>query len=220
MVQNYSGYNGEAEKMEESCLQQSVDAKEFTLFNKASLNSDNATIDIDTTQSRGPGKYLLDNYNGCGCELKDARELQLSQPVINFEGGKGWIGEKGCLVDTDSDLRIGTDKLTDLRYINQLHERPHLTTGNYMFGFHDVDNESILQSSNFSKDQRPCNVLSGVTIGNIFTPMIPKLKDEIQDTKHIIPEESMTDWVRAGLPTRQIARNEDYMRRCQEKTFK
>ena len=91
MVTNYAGYNGEAEKMEESCLQLSVDAKDFTLFNKSSLNSDQSTIDIDITQSRGPGKYLLDNYNGCGCELKDARELQLSQPVINFEGGKGWI---------------------------------------------------------------------------------------------------------------------------------
>ena len=219
MVQNYSGYNGEMEQMEESCLQQSVDSKEFTLFNKASLNSDRATIDIDITQSRGPGKYLLDNYNGCGCELKDARELQLSQPVINFEGGKGWIGEKGCLVDKDSDLRIGTDKLTNLRYINQLQERPHLTTGNYMYGYHDVDNESIIQSGNFSKDQRPCNVLSGITIGNIFTPMIPKLSSEIQDPKHIIPEDSKKDWVRSGLPTRQSARNEDYMRRCQEKTF-
>ena len=38
MVQNYSGYNGEMEKLDESCLQQSVDAKDFTLFNKASLN--------------------------------------------------------------------------------------------------------------------------------------------------------------------------------------
>jgi hypothetical protein len=48
--------------------------------------------------------------------------------------------------------------------------------------------------------------------------MIPKLQDEVQNTKHIIPEESMDSWVRGGLPSRQMARNEDYLRRCQQKT--
>ena len=48
---------------------------------------------------------------------------------------------------------------------------------------------------------------------------IPKLKTEVQDHKHIIPEDSKEDWVRGGLPTRQMIRNEDYLRRCQEKTL-
>ena len=46
-----------------------------------------------------------------------------------------------------------------------------------------------------------------------------KLKEEVQDNKHIIPEDSKMDWVRGGLPTRQMVRNADYLRRCQEKTF-
>ena len=49
--------------------------------------------------------------------------------------------------------------------------------------------------------------------------MISKLSEEIQDTNHIIPEDSKSDWLRGGLPTRQIVRNADYLRRCQEKTF-
>jgi len=28
----------------------------------------------------------------------------------------------------------------------------------------------------------------------------------------------MDSWVRGGLPTRQMQRNEDYLRRCQDKT--
>ena len=58
-----------------------------------------------------------------------------------------------------------------------------------------------------------------MTFGNYFLPMIPKLKTEVQDNKHIIPEDSKGDWVRGGLPTRQMVRNQDYLRRCQEKTF-
>ena len=47
--------------------------------------------------------------------------------------------------------------------------------------------------------------------------MIAKLQDEVQDAKNIIPEDSMDSWVRGGLPTRQIIRNLDHMRRVQEK---
>ena len=102
--------------------------------------------------------------------------------------------------------------------INQLTERPYLTTGNLIKGYYNVDVESVIRPGIRGKDDRPCNSLSGVTIGNYFTPMIPKLQEEVQNEKHIIPEDSMQSCVRGGLPTRQMARNEDYLRRCQQKT--
>ena len=202
-----------------SCTEQEANAKEFNLFTKASLLSDRVAVDLDVIQSQGPGYYTMENMYGCGCELKDAREVQLSQPMINFEGGKGWIGEKGCLVDVDSKLREDKDKLTDKRYIRQLIERPHLTTANLVKGYFDVDVESVIRPGNFASDDKACNSLSGVTIGNYFTPMIPKLQDEVQNPLHIIPEDSMQSWVRGGLPSRQMQRNKDYLRRCQEKTY-
>ena len=45
-----------------------------------------------------------------------------------------------------------------------------------------------------------------------------KLQKEVQNSEHIIPEDSKQDWVRGGLPTRQMVWNADYLRRCQEKT--
>ena len=201
------------------CVNQEAKKEDFVLFTNGSINSDQATVDINITQSMGVGQYVTDNMHGCGCELKDARDVQLSQPMINFEGGKGWIGEKGCLIDTDTALRQNDDRLTNKRFINQLDERLHLTTGNFSRGYHDVNVESIIQSGTLASDDRSCNSLTGVTIGNYFTPMIPKLRGEIQDTKYLIPEDSMDSWVRGGLPSRQMARNEDYLRRCQEKTF-
>ena len=64
---------------------------------------DPATANLRFTQSLGPGAYNLDNMYGCECGLKKAREVQLSQPAISFNGGKGWMGEKGCLIDNDSN---------------------------------------------------------------------------------------------------------------------
>ena len=207
-----------ANKEISSCTQQEANAKEFNLFTRASLLSDPVAVDLDTIQSQGTGYYVMENMHGCGCELKDAREVQLSQPMINFNGGQGWIGEKGCLVDKDSELREDPNKLTNKKYIHQLVERPHLTTGNLVKGYFDVDVESVIRPGIDAGDDRACNSLSGVMIGNYFTPMIPKLQDEIQNTKHIVPEDSMQSWVRGGLPSRQMARNEDYLRRCQQKT--
>ena len=49
--------------------------------------------------------------------------------------------------------------------------------------------------------------------------MIKRLEIEVQDPLNIIPEDSMNSWVRGGLPTREMVRNKDYLRRYQQKTF-
>ena len=46
-------------------------------------------------------------------------------------------------------------------------------------------------------------------------PMIDRVKSEVQDPRHLIPEDSMQSWVRGGLPSRQISRNVDYIQRCE-----
>jgi len=213
------GYSTFSDKDLGSCSTQDSDNKnDLKLFKQTILQEDAIQLSLEMMQSQGSGYYHMDNQYGCECGLKEAREIQVSQPGINFKGGCGWSGEKGCLVDTDSKLRESKDRLTNKRQIFQLTERLSLTTPNLNKGFYDVDVESVIRPGNLTKDQRPCGPLSGVSIGNFFTPMIPKLKEEIQDPIHIIPEDSKQDWVRGGLPTREMVRNEDYLRRCLEKT--
>ena len=122
------------------------------------------------------------------------------------------------MVDTDSNMRQNVEILTNRRVINQLTTRLSSTTGNLSKGYYDVDTESVIRPGEFAGDQKPCVGTTEATFGNYFLPMIPKLKEEVQNYKHIIPEDSKDDWVRGGLPTRQMIRNEDYLRRCQEKT--
>jgi len=222
-INNNIGYSGYVAQQPEpnliQCNNQDTDEKDkFTIFSKGSIRDDRLTVDLDVMQSQGPGLYHLDNQNGCACGLQEARSIQVSQPGIHFKGGFGWSGEKGCLVDNDSTLRQ-KNKLTNKREINQITERLFATTPNLKYGYHDVDVESVIRPGVFTTDQRSCGPLSGVTIGNYFTPMNKKLKSEIQDPKHIIPENSMSSWVRGGLPTREMVRNKDYLRRYQQKTF-
>jgi hypothetical protein len=214
----YSAFSDE--KLGACAVQDTSQQNNLKLFKQNILQEDAIQLSLEMMQSQGPGYYHMDNQYGCECGLKEAREIQTSQPGINFKGGCGWSGEKGCLVDIDSQLRANKDRLTNKRQIFQLTERLSLTTPNLHKGFFDVDVESVIRPGDFTTDQRSCGPLSGVTIGNYFTPMIPKLKEEIQDPTHIIPEDSRGDWVRGGLPTREMIRNDDYMRRCQEKTFR
>ncbi len=198
----------------QKCSNNDVDMV-FSLEKKASLKSDPAVVNLEIQQAMGPGNYHLDNMYGCDCGLPKAREIQLSQPNVNLSsGGLGWMGEKGCLIDNDSKVRF--DILTNKKYINQL---PQLqTNGFFGKGAYDVDTETIIRDSAITKVDKPCNVLSGsTTLPLSITPMIKRLENEIQHPKTIIPEDSMSSWVRGGLPSRQIVRNLDYLRRCQEK---
>ena len=185
----------------------------FFLNQKASIKSDAATVNYEERQSNGPGIYNVDSMYGCDCELEKARDVQLSQPNINFNGGFGWMGENGCLIDNDSDLRKNT--LTNLKYINQLDRV--VNAGFYGKGPFDVDAESDVRDGRIVAEDRSCGPLSGSsTLKYSLTPMIEKLSKEVQNTKHIIPEDSVNSWVRGGLPSRQIVRNKEYLKRLSE----
>jgi len=203
----------------EKCTNQNIDKEMFKLFGQNNLMYDNGTTVLENEQRLGPGRYELDNMYGCGCTLDEARDLQLSQMGINFSGGKGWIGEQGCLVNNDSALR--EDLLTNKNYINQLPQR--YNAGYFGKGEFDVNTDSIIKSGNLTSfGSKACNVLSGVTIDNYYLPMIPRLSKEVQNTKNIIQEDSSNmfgspdPWVRGGLPSRDMYKIRDYNKRCND----
>lgn len=218
-ISGSAGYHGGmVSEIPEIQLQKCADFKvdfDPNLYKLSDIKNDPATQLTDLRQSLGVGAYYLDNMYSCQCGLENARSIQTSQPAISFDAGKGWVGENGCLVNVDSELRF--HDATQLKYINQLPQRQN--AGFFGRGDFNVDTESIIQSSEITSVDRPCNVLSGVSIDNLqpaLFPMNNRLKSEVQNNIHIIPEDSMNSWVRGGLPSRQIARNVDYINRCEQ----
>jgi hypothetical protein len=84
---------------------------------------------------------------------------------------------------------------------------PFLGSGEAVLKHPDI--KSKLLSGENTHMSKSCNTLSGISIDR-FIPMVECLKENIQDTKHIIPQY----WVRGGMSTRNIIRNIDYMRTC------
>jgi hypothetical protein len=50
-------------------------------------------------------------------------------------------------------------------------------------------------------------------IGNLFTPMIPSLNSTIQNPANLIEDVAANGWIRGGLPTRELSREQDYLER-------
>jgi hypothetical protein len=191
-----------------------VDTGNPKLHNLNNINSDDYNQRLSTAQSMSVGAYELTNFIPNDCGQKKSRDIQTSQVGINFNAGHEG-GKNGCLMDQNNVLKF--EELTNKNYINQLYERLTLTTP-YIRGLYDVDVESVLQPGEKTDLKKPCNTLAGKSLlSHYYTPMVPKLKKEVQNTDHIIPEDSEKTWVRGGLPTRQIMRNIDYEKRCETK---
>ena len=84
------GYSVFSDKDLDSCLQQDTSEKnDLKLFKQGILREDAIELSLQMMNSQGPGYYQLDNQYGCECSLKEAREIQTSQPGISFKGGCG-----------------------------------------------------------------------------------------------------------------------------------
>ncbi|MDA7573952.1 hypothetical protein N8751_01595 [bacterium] len=176
------------------------------------LREDNCYLDVHNESSSAPGEYSVSNHNDCVCEAINTKELSLQQPSTFYRDGYGWTSNNGCNVDNDSKLRNARN-LTNEGEINQLFTRPYLTTPYMGRGAGNVCDESNLRSAEDTYQNRQCNTLSGIYIDR-FVPQLACIKDNIQNPRHLIPEDNHESWVRGGQPSRQIIRNKDYLKKC------
>ena len=184
----------------------------FGIQQLARLNEDNCYKNLRTKTSKEPGSYQVSNFHECECAAPNTKDLSLEQPEVQYRDGYGWTSINGCNIDSDSKLRNARN-LTNLNVIQQLYERPYLTVPFMGRGPGNTPVETKLIYGEDTFQNKPCNNLAGIYIDR-FTPMIDCIKDNIQNTIHIIPEDNEKTWIRGGQPSRQIIRNTDYLMRC------
>jgi hypothetical protein len=171
-----------------------------------SLQCDQDAKTVDTIQSLSPADYLLQDYNNV--YSNNYMNVATNTPYVNFDDGKG-LNPKFI----DDELRVGKLGVHN-GDANQLFTRPFLTIPYMGKGKHFVDSESDLLNQEITLQSKQCNSLAGVFLKNQFTPLVPNLKDNIQNPNNIIPEDSRRDWVRGGIDTTQIRKDIDYFSRC------
>jgi len=184
----------------------------FNLNSQTGLHNDECYVNRTEKDNMRLGLYQLNNFHDCNCEPQNVMNVSNQNPTVNYNDGYGW---STCNIGVDSDLR--RDNLTNLNCIQDLRHRPYPTVPYMGRGKGDVSLESEIRPGESTYQSRPCNNLSGVSIDNYFTPMIPCLEKTIQDPKYLIPELSDECWKRGGQDSRQLIRNTNYLNMCGHK---
>jgi len=163
-------------------------------------------------QSYSVCDYMTTAHKDCECAAQNVDAVAMSEPTITYRDGYGWTSVDGCNIDADSTIR-NSHNLTNMRYIQQLYTRPYNTVPYMGRGKTDAILESVLQSGEDTSQKKQCNTLSGIYIDR-FVPMVPCLAENVQNPAHLVEEVVSKDWIRGGIPSRDIVRNTDYLMKC------
>tara|TARA_B100000524_G_scaffold347769_1_gene250462 strand:- start:917 stop:1543 length:627 start_codon:yes stop_codon:yes gene_type:complete len=189
-----------------------IKTPKFNIQQLTRLREDNCYIKTENNTIVKPGKYTIKNFKTQPCRAPDTKCLSLDQPSTFYRDGFGWTSKDGCNIDDDSNLRNARN-ITNYREIHQLYSRPYKTVPYMGRGSGNVCAESDLRSSEDTFQNKACNNLAGISIDRKI-PQIPCIRNNIQNPKYIIPEDSDKFWVRGGQPSRQVIRNSDYLKKC------
>jgi len=185
----------------------------MNLYNLGRIRDDRCYNTARTFQSYSICDYNTTAYKDCACGGQNVIDIAVAEPTLQFRDGYGWTSVDGCNVDVDSSLR-NAHNLTNMRYIQQLYTPPYKTVPYMGRGpLADAALEIILQSGEDTSQKKQCNTLSGVYIDR-FVPLVPCLEQNIQNPVHLVEEVASRDWIRGGIPSRDIVRNTDYLKKC------
>ena len=130
----------------------------------------------------------------------------LLSPLVHFEMMCNSIT---TIIATITTIAI----ITNDKSVNQLFSRPFLTVPYMGNGSGNPCVDSMLKPGEDTFQGKACN---NKRENPNFQPLVKCLKNNVQNTKHLIPEDVKIDWVRGGIPSRQLVRDIEYKERCQE----
>ena len=180
--------------------------KKFNINNATNINNDKCAIEILNEDNVMINNYLLRNPSvsneGRG-EYFDSFE----QPCVFQTGNYGGFSSN---IDNGSSIRQGKygNILTHdgTKRVNPYDYRMNPPFKGAQTRAADTDVMSRLYNSEITHDKVPRR---GVSIDR-FDPLLPEVKKQIQNPKHLIP----TFWVRGGMDTKTVIRNIDYLKTC------
>ena len=185
----------------------------YTFDNLTRLGDDTCYLSERNKQNISYANYNLTNYFNQNCGLQKPLDFSTRQPNIFIKDGFGPGGPGGCNIDRDSDLRIGTIQ-TNPKCRISLQTRPFVTVPYLGRGPARPIEESRLQQGEQVRNKKSCSTVSELShMDYRHYPLVPSLRATVQNPNNIVEESAVEGWVRGGLPTRDLIRDQDYMRR-------
>jgi hypothetical protein len=151
-------------------------------------------------QSVGPGRYLTTNLVP---KATGVNPMAVNQLLIYPREGYGY---NNAAIDADSILR-NQIAFKNNRCQIRPQSRPFLSVPYMAGGSPSRDVESLLLHSEQVRMGKECGTVTEQFFSQQYTPMIPVIKQNIQNPKNIVPEVAAAGWIHGGIPTRSYLRD-------------
>ena len=117
--------------------------------------------------------------------------------------------------NVDESTKLINSKLTNANCKINLQERSYLTVPYLGKGTVDAVIESKLQQGEqLSSKKTSFNMPEKSYLNYLYTPMIPKLEKEVKNPSNKIESMASSSWVRGGIPSRELTKNQEYFNNC------
>ena len=183
----------------------------YTFYNLTGINDDVVGLSEVDAQNKQFGSYTTKNFFEEHCGMKKTISFATRQPNVFYNGGAGVVGANGCNVDSDSNLRIGTIQ-TNPKCRISLQERPFKTVPFLGRGKSDSLKESKLQQGTYFADKKSCRQVTEKSFRTTDVDLVPTLKATIQNPNNLVEGVANKGWIRGGLPSRDMSRDNDYFK--------
>lgn len=181
---------------------------DFTFNNMARIGNDDCCIDQNSIQNAASCSYTLQNYFSNDCTMKNARALATTQPCVNYSGTMG-SDICGSNIDASSKLLIGGIQ-THPRSRIDLFGRPFATVPYLGRGSVDPLLEAQIQQGETVTSKRTVTRLTEKShLKYHTTPLIPEVKQNIQNPSLMIESVASDGWIRGGVASRELTRDRD-----------
>jgi hypothetical protein len=189
---------------------------QFYLFNYKTMkrifdlehrpHSDACAIEARDAQNKSLNEYRLFNpYSTSSTKCDDAESKIKEFTTVNHTTYKdGYGNANACRIDADTTMRLGA-QITNERYKVPLNTRLFTAVPNLSRGGLAPEVESRLTQGQDTQVKKSCDNLGGIQIDR-FVPLLPCLKDTIQNPETIVPK-----WTWGGEPTRDSMRQRQFL---------
>jgi len=151
-----------------------------TFLKQNKLGLDKCAITAKQQQNDAITKYSL--WNTAKCDDKELEDLTTNNLNLRYKNGYGYTN--GCMVDTDTELRIN-GKWTSEKAKTQLFSRFYTASPNLAKGAPIPAVEAKLVQGDDTHRLTQCKRLTEKDFDR-FVPMIPCLGDNIQKAENIV----------------------------------
>tara|TARA_B100001173_G_C15751326_1_gene446977 strand:+ start:64 stop:645 length:582 start_codon:yes stop_codon:yes gene_type:complete len=184
----------------------------YTFDNISRIGDDVCALSERDMQNNTFGTYSTKNYFEKYCGMKQPISFATKQPNVFYKGGYGVMGAGGCNVDSDSNLRIGSVQ-TNPKCRISLEERPFKTVPFLGRGRPQPTMESKLLQGSYIGEKKSCRNVTEKSFRTTDVDLVPSLRESIQNPENLIQDVADKGWIRGGIPSREITRDNDYFNR-------